>query len=93
MPCVRSALQWPPRTSDRVSVVLDLLIAFFCVLMVPHVLLIHEQSVIAPLVARMILMGAWYLVGVLFYIFQIPERFFPGMFDLSVRCARYAERC
>eukprot|EP01094_Clydonella_sp_ATCC50884_P015929 TRINITY_DN26607_c0_g1_i1.p1 TRINITY_DN26607_c0_g1~~TRINITY_DN26607_c0_g1_i1.p1 ORF type:complete len:224 (-),score=32.15 TRINITY_DN26607_c0_g1_i1:76-747(-) len=53
-----------------------------CVVMGPHLFTIYDYEVIAPLITATMRMGACYLIGVVFYIFQIPERFIPGAFDL-----------
>jgi adiponectin receptor len=33
----------------------------------------------------LILMGLLYIIGTMFYALRIPERFFPGKFDIWVR--------
>lgn len=37
----------------------------------------------------LILMGLLYIIGTMFYALRIPERFFPGKFDIWVRFNKY----
>jgi len=53
------------------------------ILAIPHGLLTHGFSAIWPFVWRAFGMGATYLSGVVFYVGQIPERFWPGKFDYT----------
>lgn len=56
---------------------------FFAVLMAPHALYLYGTHTLWPMAVRGVGMGLVYLVGVVFYIVQFPERFFPGYFDCS----------
>jgi adiponectin receptor len=44
--------------------------------------LIHEANLV-----KMMIMCAFYLVGTFFYALRIPERWWPGKFDIWVRAA------
>ena len=37
-----------------------------------------------PIVPNFLLMGACYLIGLAIYVYQCPERFYPGKFDIWV---------
>lgn len=59
-----------------------LILGLLGVIPVIHVSLTPESNDFATALMYFCLMGATYTVGVLIYVMRVPERFYPGKFDL-----------
>lgn len=57
---------------------------FFAIFPVPHLLIINGWYRLWPVFVGLTLMGVLYVTGAAFYSSRIPERFFPGKFDVGV---------
>lgn len=42
-----------------------------------------------PILPNFLLMGACYLIGLVIYVYQCPERFSPGKFDIWVNIINF----
>lgn len=59
-----------------------LLLGLLGVIPVAHVCMTPESKEFATALMYFCLMGATYIIGVLIYVMRVPERFYPGKFDL-----------
>eukprot|EP01119_Soliformovum_irregulare_P002562 TRINITY_DN1280_c0_g1_i1.p1 TRINITY_DN1280_c0_g1~~TRINITY_DN1280_c0_g1_i1.p1 ORF type:complete len:308 (+),score=43.51 TRINITY_DN1280_c0_g1_i1:140-925(+) len=61
-----------------------LIFGFFAVIPVPHMLILNGISTWWPVLLGLIVMGSLYTIGAVIYSTRVPERWFPGRFDLGL---------